>query len=138
MNIDFRQHPDTVNLVPATVVVAGCLVDLLTPGFPGLVRAQTLSLHYRVGRCSALAQSGQRKFWQAIEQVYQVNRCMPLNVAGNHPPRCHWARPAMHGGSRHLCGGVYRLAHGFVTPLIPPKMKSLGIEQVIVFGASGI
>lgn len=90
-----------------------------------------------VGRCSALAQSVQRKFWQAIELVYQVNRCMRLNVAGNPGARCHWALRAKHCESRHLRDGVNRLVHGFVDPSAPWKMTP-GIETVIAFGASGI
>lgn len=137
--MDSHQHPDIGTLVPAWVVW-GYLANqwVSFPGFPGLVRAQTLSLHYMVGRCSGVAQSGQKRFWQAIEQVYRVNRCMRLNVAGIPPSRRHWELRAKHGESRHLCGGVNRLAHGFVDPLVPPKMKALGIEPVIAFGASGI
>lgn len=139
MKVDFHQHQDTMILVPATVV-GGYLENLSVsfPGFPGLVRAQTLYLHYRVGRCSVVAQSDQRKFWQAIEQVYRVNRCMRLNIAGIPPSRRHWALRAKHCESRHLCGGVNRLAHGFVDLSVPPKMNALGIGPVIAFGASGI
>ena len=63
---------------------------------------------------------------------------MRLTVAGILLFRCHWVLPGKHYESPHLCGGVNRLAHGFVVLSAPPKMKSLEIGPVIVFGASGI
>lgn len=137
--MDSHQRRDIVTLVPLLEVWEYSLnrsVSIL--GSLGLVRAQTLSPHYRVGSCSALAQSAQKKFWQAIEQVYQVNRCMRLTVAGIPLSRCHWALPAKHCESLRLCGGVNHLAHGFLAPSALLKMKSQGIGPVIVFGASGI